>query len=253
MARDSLLAFNKAVQEKNFDTFYKQELASIFREQMTLDKFTAAFQSFFDKGYDISDIAKSEPVFDDPPAIDSDGVLALKGVYPTRPNKVTFKLKYVQEKSSWKLVGINVQVVPFVEKTGAVPTVEESKRLALDSLLAFNKALREKSFDRFYAQIAKLWQDQTTPEKLAEIFQPFLKADADISPIAKVEPVFDLKPAINEDSFLVLKGAYPTKPSQVLFDLKYVYEEQNWKLVGINLNLKERTEKAEKKAESDDD
>ena len=85
MARDSLLSFNKAVQEKSFDTFYKQELASIFREQMTLEKFTAAFQSFFGKGYDISDIAKSEPVFDDPPAIDSDGMLALKGVYPTRP------------------------------------------------------------------------------------------------------------------------------------------------------------------------
>lgn len=253
LVRDSLLAFNDAVQEKNFAGFHKHELATPFREQMPVEKFTTVFQSFFDKGYDIADIKKSEPVFDEPPAIDSDGVLAVKGSYPTRPNKVTFKLKYIQEKSAWKLLGINVQVVPFVENTGPVPSEAEAKRMALDSLMAFNQALTSKNFDRFYAHIAKLWQAQTTSAKLKEIFQPFLAQDADISPIAKLEPVFDAKPAINEDSFLALKGSYPTRPSKVFFDLTYVYEDQNWKLVGINVNLKKDTDKALKKPDADDD
>ena len=244
LVRDSLLAFNDAVQEKNFAAFHKQELATLFRDQMPLEKFTTAFQSFFDKGYDIADIKKSEPVFDEPAAIDSDGVLSVKGSYPTRPNKVTFKLKYIQDKSAWKLLGINVQVVPFVENAGPVPSEAEAKRLALDSLMAFNKALTTKNFDSFYAQIAKLWQAQTTSAKLKEIFQPFLAQNADISGIAELEPVFDSKPAINEDSFLALKGSYPTQPSKLFFDLVYVYEDQEWKLVGINVNLKKGTDKA---------
>src|ERR1022692_3834503 len=82
---DSLFAFNKAVQAKNFAQFHQEQLSSQFQKQVPLDKFTAAFQVFIDKGYDISNIAKSEPIFDVPPAIDSDGLLILKGHY--RPNR----------------------------------------------------------------------------------------------------------------------------------------------------------------------
>lgn len=241
MVRDTLLAFNDAVQDKNFAGFYKHELATVFREQMPLEKFSTVFKEFLDKGYDISNIAKAEPVFDDPAKIDNNGVLAVAGSYPTKPNKVIFKLKYLQEKSAWKLVGINVQVLPFVEKTGPVPTEKEAKRLALDSLLAFNKALQAKNFDSFYQRIAKLWQAQTTSAKLKETFQPFLEQDAHISGVADVEPTFDSKPAIDSDGFLVLKGSYPTQPSKVFFELKYVYEDELWELVGINVNLKGAT------------
>ena len=252
LVRDSLLAFNDAVQEKNFAGFYKHELAAMFRDQLTLEKFTTAFQPFLDKGYDISDIKKSEPVFDEPASVDSNGVLAVKGSYPTRPNKVTFKLKYVQEKSAWKLLGINVHVLPFVENAGPVPSEAEAERLALDSLLAFDQAIKAKSFDNFYAQIAKLWQAQTTSAKLKEIFQSFIAQKADIAGISEVEPVFDSKPAINEDNFLVLKGSYPA-PSKVFFELKYAYEDQSWKLVGINVNVKASSDKGLKKPESGDD
>jgi hypothetical protein len=249
MVRGSLLAFNDAVQEKNFAGFHKHELATVFREQTPLDKFTNVFQSFLEKGYDISNISKSEAVFDEPARVDSNGVLAVSGSYPTKPNKVSFKLKYLQEKSAWKLVGINVQVVPFVEKTGPLPTEKEAKRLALDALLAFDKALKAKNFESFYGQIAKLWQAQTTAAKLKEIFQPFLAQDASISGIAEVEPVFDSKPAIDDDGFLVLKGSYPTQPSRVFFELKYIYEDELWELVGINVNLKNAADKGLKKSE----
>jgi hypothetical protein len=254
MVRDSLLAFNEAVQDKNFAGFYKHELATIFRDQMPLEKFSTVFKEFLDKGYDISNIAKSEPVFDEPAKVDTNGVLAVSGSYPTKPNKVIFKLKYLQEKSAWKLVGINVQVLPFVEKTGPVPTEKEAKRLALDSLLAFNKALQAKNFDSFYERIAKLWQAQTTSAKLKETFQPFLEQDAHISGIADVEPTFDSKPAIDNDGFLVLKGSYPTQPSKVFFELKYVYEDDAWELVGINVNMKRTagTEKGLKKPDADE-
>ena len=256
LAFDSLFAFNKAVQEKSFAQFHEERLSPQFRKQFPLDKFTAAFQVFIDKGYDISNIAKSDPVFDIPPAIDSDGLLVLKGHYPTRPNKVTFKLTYVYESSAWKLLGINVQAIPFVENTGKVPTNKELKALALDSLLLFNVAVQTKSFDNFYDHTAKLWQKQTSPEKLLEIFQSFIDKKINIALIVKQEPAFEGTPAVNEDGLLVIKGSYPTQPSKVSFQLKYVYEDESWKLVGINVQVKPTVDKADKKGKetkTDDD
>ncbi|MEY2494649.1 MAG: hypothetical protein QOJ45_1141 [Verrucomicrobiota bacterium] len=251
MVRDTLLAFNKGIQEKNFSSFYKQELAALFRDQMSLEKFTEAFKSFFEKkGYDLSGVAKSEPVFDEPPSINSDGVLVVNGYYPTRPNKITFKLKYLSEKGAWKIVGINVQVFPVIENTGKAPSEKEAKALALDSLMAFNQSLQEKNFDSFHQQLGTIWRKEVTPEKLQEIFQSFIDKDVDISPIKKVQPKFETKPAINDDGMLVLKGSYPTQPSKVVFTLKYVYETESWKLVGINVVLTKNADRADK---TDDD
>jgi len=250
---DSLFAFNQAVLKKDFTQFHQERLASEFRKQFPLEKFAAAFQVFIDKGYDISNIAKSEPVFDGAPAIDSDGLLVVKGHYPTRPNKVTFKLIYVQESSSWKLMGINVQAIPFVENTGDVPSNRELKTLVLGSLLLFNDAIQAKSFDRFYSKIAELWQKEITAEKLQKVFQVFIDKEIDLSPITKVEPVFDGTPAVNADGLLVVKGSYPTKPSKVFFELKYVYEEESWKLGSINVQVKPAGEKDDKKKADDED
>ena len=244
---DSLFAFNKAVQEKSFAQFHEERLSPQFQKQFPLEKFTAAFQAFIDKGYDISNIAKSEPVFDTPPAIDSDGLLVLKGHYPTKPNKVTFKLTYVYESSAWKLMGINVQAIPFVENTGEVPTNKELKKLALDSLLLFNVAIQTKSFDNFYAKIAKLWQKEVTPEKLLQIFHSFIDKKVNIALIVKEQPDFDGTPTVNDDGILVLKGSYPTQPNKVFFELKYVFEDESWKLVGINVQVKPAADAPPKK------
>jgi hypothetical protein len=244
---DSLFAFNKAVQEKSFAQFHEERLSSEFRQQFPIEKFTATFQAFIDKGYDISNIAKSEPVFDIPPTIDSDGLLVLKGHYPTRPNKVTFKLTYVYEGSAWKLLGINVQAAPFVENAGQVPIDKELRKLALDSLLLFNVAVQTESFEDFYNHISKLWQKETTPEKLQEIFQSFIDKKINIALIVKQEPTFEGTPRVNEDGLLVLKGSYPTQPNKVFFELKYIAEDESWKLVGINVQVKPTTDKAEKK------
>jgi hypothetical protein len=253
---DSLFAFNNAVQKKDFTQFHQERLSPTFQKQFPLEKFAAVFQAFIDKGYDISNIAQSEPVFDSPPAFDSNGLLVIKGHYPTRPNKVTFTLTYVYESSAWKIFGINVQAMPSVENTGKVPTDKELRKLALDSLLLFNVALQTKDFADFYDKSAKLWQKETSPKELREIFRPFIAKEINIAPIAKLEPAFEETPAVNEDGFLVLKGSYPTKPNRVFFELKYVYEDESWKVVGINVQLKAAGDNAdhkEKKADDDDE
>ena len=250
LASDTLLAFNKAVEQKSFAKFYEERFSPRFREQISLEKFTTLFQTFIDKGYDISNVAKSDPVFETPPAIDSDGLLVMKGQYPTKPNKVTFKLSYVNESSAWKLMGINVQATP--EDGDKAPPDKELKTLAHDSLLLFNVAIQTKDFGDFYSHISKLWQKQITPEKLRGIFQSFIDKKIDIESIDQEEPVFEGTPAVNQDGLLVMQGSYPTQP-KVSFELKYVYEGEGWKLFGINVDAKPNSENATKKKSKDDD
>jgi hypothetical protein len=106
---ESLLDFNKAIQDKNFDDFHTT-ISRAWQEQITPEKLKEVFQSFMAKNLDISAIKRVDPILTDPPEINSDGLLILKGYYPTRPFKVNFQLKYIYEHPAWKLFGINVNV-----------------------------------------------------------------------------------------------------------------------------------------------
>jgi hypothetical protein len=107
--------------------------------------------------------------------------------------------------------------------------------MTLSSLLSFNDGVQEKDFSSFYKKIAALWQDQTTPEKLKELFNDFIDKEIDIAPIKKLDPVFNKEPTINSDGLLVIVGYYPTTPKRVVFELKYLEEKGDWKLAGINV------------------
>lgn len=135
-------------------------------------------------------------------------------------------------------VTLRVQAAPSEENAVEVPTDSEVRRLALDSLLLFNTAIQTRSFEKFHSKIAQLWQDQISPDQLLQIFHTFVDGNVNISPIAKEKPNFSGPPTVNAEGVLVLKGSYPTQPNNVFFELKYVSEDESWKLVGINVQVK---------------
>ena len=249
---DSLSAFNKAVQQKDFSQFHKERLSPQLREQVPLDKFSKSFQVFIDQKHDISDIAKSDPVFDEPPKIDDEGVLILKGHYDIRPNNVTFSLKYISESASWKILGINIEAGPTREPAAEVPPDKNLKKLVLDSLLSFDQAVRTKDFNKFHGEISKTWQQQISPDDLLKTFKSFVDQKAHIAGIADVDPEFTKPPAVDEEGRLIVAGSYPTQPKTVFFQLKYLTESGKWKLIGLNVRLDD-SEKAEKKTSDEED
>lgn len=109
MARETLLDFNKAVQAKDFTNFHKN-ISKVWQKQITPAKLKEVFQAFIDNNIDLSEIATLDPDIDEGADINGDGVLAFKGSFPTKPNKVFFELKYILESGKWKLLGINVNV-----------------------------------------------------------------------------------------------------------------------------------------------
>lgn len=164
----------------------------------------------------------------------------LEGSVKTRSGgKIPLTMELVKESGTWKVIYLSApQAGVSIEQRGKqLPSDEKSKALALDSLLAFNKAVQGKSFVGFHQQISRRWQEQITPDKLKEVFNQFIETHIDISPIKEVQPVLSAAPEINSDGILVLEGYYPTHPTKVYFRLKYIYEHPAWKLFGIQVNL----------------
>jgi|tagenome__1003787_1003787.scaffolds.fasta_scaffold20980085_6 hypothetical protein len=123
--------------------------------------------------------------------------------------------------------------------TEPVPDKNELRAMTDASITTFGEAIKDKDFSGFYLDVAEVWQKQTTAEKLEEIFKDFYDKDIDLpAAIEGKEPVFDESAAINSDGVLVVQGHYPTAPNRIVFELKYVKEEDEWKLAGIKVNLK---------------
>lgn len=126
------------------------------------------------------------------------------------------------------------------ESSSAVPGKEELKSMTSSSILSFGRAVKKKDFSGLYEEIAPIWKKQTTPEKLREAFNDFYNKDIDLPAAIKgKEPVFNRPPTVNSDGVLVIQGYYPTTPNRVVFQLKYLKDAGEWKLVGIDVNLKE--------------
>ena len=121
-----------------------------------------------------------------------------------------------------------------------VPDEVDLKAMTDKSMTSFGRGVKKKDFSKFYEDIAVIWQKQTSPEKLSELFKDFLGKDIDLPSVVKeMEPVFNHPAALGENDVLEIKGYYPTTPNRVIFDLKYLEEDDEWKLVGIKVDLKE--------------
>jgi hypothetical protein len=122
-----------------------------------------------------------------------------------------------------------------------VPEESEIKSMSDKMLLDWNSAMQKGDFSTFYKKdCAKVWQEQTTPEKLGETFEKqFGGQKIDFSgAIKEMEPTFEPEPAISKTGdfdVLTIAGYYDTQPNRFSFQLKLVQEDGAWKLVGINV------------------
>lgn len=119
-----------------------------------------------------------------------------------------------------------------------VPGEDEAQDIVKKTLLDFNDALQKEDFTDFYSSIAKFWQKQTSPEKMENSFQTLITGDADLSPIRSMSARFTRGPEITKSlgmKTLEIDGEYSTSPLNTTFELKYIVEGKEWKLVGIRV------------------
>lgn len=119
---------------------------------------------------------------------------------------------------------------------GEIPSEAELQKMVREDIMAFDKALKDEDFKGFYDRTSKLWQRQTTPEELKKKFQAFIDGNADLSGVEDLEADFSPDPKIDDSKrikVLEVEGTYPTKPRTSTFELKYIPEEEDWKLISF--------------------
>jgi len=119
-----------------------------------------------------------------------------------------------------------------------VPNERTLETLVKSSLVSFNDAVSTGNFEVLHARLAKPLRDKFTPEQLAKIFKEFAEKDAELYVVTTYKPTYDPPPSINEDGVLLVKGFFPTEPSRVGFDFKFLPSDGEWRLVGINVTMK---------------
>lgn len=119
-----------------------------------------------------------------------------------------------------------------------VPSDDEMQDIVKRTMLDFNDALQKEDFTDFHKTISKVWQKQVTPEKFKESFKGFIDGDTDLSPIKSMKASFSTPPEITKSSgtnTLEAKGDYDTSPQNTEFELKYIPEGKEWKLIGLKV------------------
>jgi len=103
----SMMLLAQAVNGDDFSDFYGS-IATLWKQQITKEKLREQMAVFIDKKISLTIIEGVSPVFSEKPYFDKDGLLVLKGRYPTQPYWVEFELDFFNEESQWKLFGFNV-------------------------------------------------------------------------------------------------------------------------------------------------
>lgn len=119
-----------------------------------------------------------------------------------------------------------------------IPTEDELQDMSKKTLLDFNDALQKEDFTDFHRSVSKVWQKQITPEKFKESFQGFIDGNADMSGIRDKQATFTSPAEITKSTgvkTLEVKGEYDTFPNDTTFELKYIPEGKEWKLIGIRV------------------
>lgn len=107
LVRSTLLTLNNADRSGNYTVL--RDLASPrFQAENTDADLAGHFKDLRRRRIDLYAVALEAPHLTTPPALDNDGMLQLKGYFPTRPLRITFNLKFQDVSGHWRLFAISV-------------------------------------------------------------------------------------------------------------------------------------------------
>lgn len=109
LVRDSMHVFALSVKEGSMEQLHGH-VSGLWQSEMSVDQLNKSFESFFQFGDTLMVLDSHTPQFSSAATIDDNGVLLLKGLYPTEPSRVYFEHNYIYEGLKWKLVGLNVSI-----------------------------------------------------------------------------------------------------------------------------------------------
>lgn len=109
LIRRSIADFAVSVQARSMEHF-RETLSNLWQKQTTAAQLDEIFGKTYGADLDFSALDAVEPVLEPVANLDENGVLVLKGYFPTHPDQFHFQHKYIQEGTGWKLVGFSFNI-----------------------------------------------------------------------------------------------------------------------------------------------
>jgi len=123
------------------------------------------------------------------------------------------------------------------EEKQTLPSSSENEKIAVDTTLAFAKAVNANDLSFFRNQTTKEFKAEFSHGQFEKAFSGFIEQKINLLPVAKLKPKFHNPPFLSEDGTLTLKGYFPTRPSQVEFDYSFLWRDEGWKVSGVSLQI----------------
>lgn len=124
-----------------------------------------------------------------------------------------------------------------------VPSDHVIEILIKRNLATFNDANISGNYEVWHTTLSRPFRQQFSAERLKETFKAFHDQDIDLAPILAQPPKLSEPARIDQEGALLLKGTFETRPSRVLFDLRLLPAEGDWKLISIHVNVEPADDK----------
>lgn len=148
---------------------------------------------------------------------------------------------HMVNEGAWKVLGVkpvNGGVTGGDSERLTVPSDAELKKLINRDMAEFNRAITAGDFTTFHSKLSKPFREQATAEKLKSTFHEFVEKKIDLSAVEKVDPTVWKPATIDAEGILLVEGEYQTRPVHIVFKLKYVRQDKDWRVIGINVETK---------------
>lgn len=115
LAYDTLICFVQTVETKDFTEFYNS-ISSLWQQQTSMNEMQSLFKQFINKQLNLSGVVKGRVNFVEPPAINQNNWLHLRGKVADAlgySSTLNFDFQYMLEAKNWKLVKIRIHIEGF--------------------------------------------------------------------------------------------------------------------------------------------
>jgi hypothetical protein len=228
---DTANDFFKAVKQKDFAkarSYLSEDFKASTDEKVLVDFLSnSAILSFKESSWSNRQISGNRGELEGSITTETGGVV---------PIKITF----VKENGSWKIYALQKPAAGLQSQSSspAIPGKAEQVTLVKQSMHDFVLSLQNKNMEHFHSTLSRLWQQQNTTEQLNQAFKAIVDSGANWPVLENLDPIMGNEPKVDDVGVLLLSGYYPTKPSQVYFEHKYIYEGVSWKLAGFKIEAK---------------
>jgi len=239
---DTANSFFNDLQQKNYKDAYQQYTSQTFKNSMNFDQ----FKEFIEK-------TKLDEITDENwiERETKNSFGKIKGTITLQNGEkkpIIIFFKKVNEE--WKIEKISTDISNFMksEEDNNIPSLsismpnnKELITLVKNDIKIFTESIQNNNMNLLYNHISKNWQKTITPEDFRKSFLPLIeyaKKGLNFTLLNQQTPIIENK-KLDKLNIMEIKVLYKGMPlglnENLEFDLKYINENKEWKLIGIFL------------------